>query len=120
MYAGKSITETSPAIVRDGLVAQWKNNFTTLGLKGNVHFTERRNLDIYGGFLLACHFSKIELEAGEEETLARHIGIKPHSATLAWSGFIGTRYAFSGKLSVFGEVGYGISLATIGLGYRLF
>ncbi len=39
VYAGKSITETSPAIVRDGLIAQWKNNFTTLGLKGSVHFT---------------------------------------------------------------------------------
>ncbi|MCP3930994.1 MAG: porin family protein [Bacteroidetes bacterium] len=120
MYAGKSITESARKVFHDSMIAQWKNNFTTLGLRGTVHFTERENLDIYGGFLLIYNHSNIEIMEGKEEILAKHLGIKPTSSTLAYSGFVGTRYALNKELSVFGEIGYGVSLAKVGISFRLF
>ncbi|MCP3933248.1 MAG: porin family protein [Bacteroidetes bacterium] len=119
LYAGKSITETKRTDIQDCPNAHWKNSFTTIGWRGSIHFTEREKFDIYGGFLLIYNHSKVEIKDEKLATLSRHLGIKPRSGTLTYSGFIGSRYALGKNLSLYGEIGYGISLISLGVSYRL-
>ncbi|MCP3932848.1 MAG: hypothetical protein GY705_27570 [Bacteroidetes bacterium] len=119
LYAGKSITETKRTDIQDCPNAHWKNNFTTIGWRCSVHFTKREKLDIYGGFLLIYNHSKVEIKDGKMEALSKHLGIKPSSGTVTYSGFIDTRLALGKSLSTFGEIGYGISLISLGVSCRI-
>ena len=47
------------------------------------------------------------------------LGAAASSSGLAYSGFVGGRYYFSEKLAAFAEIGYGISVLTFGVSFKL-
>ncbi|MBP7508497.1 MAG: hypothetical protein KA807_11780 [Prolixibacteraceae bacterium] len=69
------------------------------GARGAFHYTFIDKLDTYAGISL---------------------GISSYySSWLSGGGFLGARYYMSPKMAIFGEVGYGLGLATVGVAFKL-
>ncbi len=123
--AGKSVSQSSRHYLDDQAYATWRNSLTFAGVRPGVHFTNIDNLDIYGGMAMGVHISKIEglphggLSKARVNDMMGHLGIK-NKVSPAFSGFLGARYAISTKLVVSGEIGFNVSLLSLGIGYRLF
>lgn len=118
LYMGHSVTETNREFLNDGVFTQWKNHFSTVGIRAAAHTDKLYNWDIYGGMSLSYNYSKIEMMEGNMDEMAKHMGIKPKSGKIAASGFLGTRYAFTEMIGLYGELGFGISILTFGCSLR--
>ncbi len=114
-----SATFSKEEIVADGRLARWKNNYFEAGARFAAHVTRFDNMDIYGGFSVAyCHSLVKATQDGMEE-MSRHMGIKPSSGKIVPGGILGFRYAISKKIVLMSEVGAGVSLFKLGVGYRV-
>jgi len=70
------------------------------------HFDLLRNMDTYGGAMLGYTASTVNVsDAADNVSVYR----------MAYNVFLGGRYRFSRNVGIFFEVGYGISLANVGL-----
>lgn len=118
-YVGHSVTKTNREILNDGVLSQWKNHFTTVGIRAAAHTDKLYNWDIYGGMSLSYNYSRIEMVDGSMDKMTKHMGIKPKSGKVAASGFLGTRYAVTENMGLYGELGFGISILTFGFSLRL-
>lgn len=119
VYAGHSATETNRELFNDGVLSQWQNHFTTVGIRAAAHSSNQYNWEIYGGMTVSYNYSRIKMMEGDLDQMAKHMGIKSHSGKVAASAFLGTRYAVTDKLGMYGEVGFGISILTFGVSLRL-
>ncbi|MFQ5447413.1 MAG: hypothetical protein ACE5FF_10800 [Saprospiraceae bacterium] len=123
--AGKSVSQSAKHYITDEAYATWRNNLTFAGVRPGVHFTNIDNLDIYGGMSLGVHISKIEgtphggLSDARLNEMMGHLGVKD-KVSPAFSGFLGGRYALTSKMVISGEIGFNVSLISVGIGYRLF
>ena len=128
-YAGYTSVMSAVKENRDGSSFQSQNDFLILGLRAQAHVIRFDNLDIYGGFMLAYNSPNVTTTQITERTAA-HSGIdegglnptpynpNPKNNNVIAAGYIGGAYYFTENASVFGEIGYGVSLATVGLGYK--
>ena len=119
VFAGHSVTETNREFINDGQLTQWKNRFSTFGIRAAAHTDKLYKWDIYGGMTLSYNFSNIEVIEGNMDILADHMGIKPRSGKFSASAFLGSRYEITKHLGIFGELGFGISILTMGVSCRL-
>lgn len=116
---GYSVSETQKDYSAPELTKQYRNSFYFIGFRGAAHCIRFRNLDIYGGFILGYNLTMIDVindEFGPEE---HHKGIKPKSGKFTYSSFLGVRYSCCNKIGLFGELGYGASILTVGTTYQL-
>jgi len=118
-YGAHSVTESREDIFVDGLKGQWRNRHTEAGVRLGIHFMEQEKWDFYGGLNLGVRHSRVEDMLDGMEQLNIYKGIKPVTNSFAFGGYVGARYAFKEKMTAFGEVGTGVSLIKIGVGYRL-
>jgi len=127
-YAGYSSTLGAVKTYRDGSIYQSQNDFLSLGLRASAHMIRVKNVDVYGGMMLSYNKPFVTTTTIAEPT-AHHasdaLGLNPTpfnpngpKNNLIVGGFIGGSYYFAQNFNVFGEVGYGVSLATVGLGYK--
>ena len=93
------------------------NNFYLTGLRFQGHYSQGQ-VDFYGGAMLGYNFSKIDTNIEEIENRPEGILIEEKSL-ITYSGYIGLKYITPSKLGFYGEIGYGASLITVGLSYRL-
>lgn len=94
-----------------------KNNFYLTGLRVQGHYTQGQ-IDFYGGAMLGYNFSRIDTNI--EDVKNRPEGVLIEEGDLiTYSGYIGLKYITPSKLGFYGEVGYGASIVSIGLTYRL-
>ena len=94
-----------------------RNEFYLTGLRLQGHYTQGQ-VDFYGGAMLGYNFSRIDTNI--EEVKDRPEGVLIEEGNLVtYSGYIGLKYITPSKLGFYGEIGYGASLVTIGLSYRL-
>jgi len=120
IYVGHSVTETGLKVLRDGTQAQWKNSYYVTGLRMAAHSRYMDGWNIYGGMTMGYSHSNVEMMKGSPTKVRDNMGIEPSSGKMLLSGFLGTRYAFTPKVGIFGEIGMGgVSLATAGLSIRL-
>ncbi len=129
-YGGYTSVMSAVKENRDGSSYQAQNDFLIVGLRAQAHVIRFDNLDIYGGFMLAYNSPRITrtqiTERNPEHSSAiDELGLNPtpynpnpKNNNVIAAGYIGGAYYFTENVSVFGEVGYGISLATFGLGYK--
>lgn len=117
-YVGHSVTETDRRIISDGIIAQWRNSFTTVGVRLAAHAYKFENWDIYGGFSLGYNLSRVETLAGDIDEITTHMGIKPSSGKATMTGFVGARYSVTENLGITSEVGFGVSLVNLGISYK--
>ena len=117
-FAGHSVTETNREFIQDGELTQWKNRFTAVGIRAAAHTDKLYKWDIYGGMVLSYNYSNIEVIEGNMDILADHMGIKEKSGKFSASAFLGARYELTEHVGLFGELGFGISILTLGAGYQ--
>ena len=119
VVAGHSVSESKPKIFSDGVQASWMNRFYHLALRPAVHVTSVEDWDFYGGFSIGLQSSRLEGKSNatqaELNELENHLGISPNRTNAAFSGFAGLRYVVSPKWTVGGEVGFGVSILTVGV-----
>lgn len=115
----RSAHESQPFVINDGLVQRVTNNTHQAGIRAAFHMTKLDNADLYGGFKLAMNFQRFSVDKGDFEYLSNHMNIVPKRNKATYTAFIGGRYAFTKRLSAFGEIGFSQSLLTAGIGYRL-
>ena len=120
LQAGYSVTDGAEEIFTDGLIGQWRNTYSEIGLRIGAHLTKVQNWDFYGGLVVGATHTKVEALKPGLEDIELHKGIKPSNLNLLYSAFLGTKYALNKNWTVFSELGFGVSLVRIGVGHRLF
>lgn len=84
-----------------------------------AHFTQTDNLDLYGGFQLGAQLVQVTSLDGPFGPVEDLYGIRPQKTRFLYGAYLGLRFAISPKTSLFGEVGTGISIAVVGVGWRM-
>ncbi len=92
--------------------------FQVMG-RASAHFTRTDNLDIYGGFQFGVQSVQIKSLDGPFGRIEKLFGIRPQKKRFLYGVCLGLRFAISPKSCLFGEVGTGISFASIGLGVKI-
>ena len=117
-FYGYSITETDRQEISDGSVAQWRNRFSAYGLRVAAHTNKFEDWDVYGGFMLGYNHTRLETLSGDVDDITKHMGLQESSGSVTLTGFIGGRYAFTKQIGITGELGFGVSIANLGISYR--
>ncbi len=99
-----------------GMTPELVNNYFLTGLRFQGHFSRDR-FDFYGGGMIGYNFSVNESENLTDGRL-QNIRVEDYADAWTWSGYIGAKYLLTKHFGVFGEVGYGASLFTIGINTR--
>ena len=96
-----------------------KWNYTIIGIRGAWHFTKLPidKLDVYAGAMVSYNILSYKYSDNTGYEDAGSFGGSYGSAA-AVSAFAGGRYYFAGRLSVFAELGYGVSYFTTGLAFK--
>ncbi|MEQ8707210.1 MAG: outer membrane beta-barrel protein [Phaeodactylibacter sp.] len=120
LAASYSVTESGVHQFLDGTTAQWRNNFSTVTMRAAAHSSLLQGCwNIYGGLNVGYTDSNIEMMQGEEEKVKAERGIGRTGSNFLYTAFLGTRYCLGKKIGLFGEVGFGVSIATVGISVRL-
>lgn len=119
MFVAHSVTETDMVLLKSGEIAKWENSFSHIGLRMAAHVRQLDPWDVYGGLSLGYSVSHIDMMLGDLQKVKDEKGIKENAANMLITGFLGCRYAMTEKVGIFGELGFGVSLATVGLSVRL-
>ena len=115
----QSSYESQPVVVSDGIAQKVTNSSQQFVLKGAFHYNKLEHLEFYGGFLLAMNHSAFRVNYGNFDYLETHMNIHPKVNKVTYTGFVGAEYIFSNRIVTFSEVGFGSSIFTFGVGYRL-
>ncbi len=120
---GSSVSESKPRLVGDGIRATYTNAHFVLGVRPGFHMTSIENWDIYGGFSIGVNYSNIvgnmSLPPAEIKIMESHLGIKQHVFSPSFYGYTGIKYAINPKWLAYSEIGFGISLFSMGMSYLI-
>lgn len=125
-FAGYSSTTTGSRLFSDGLATYMTNKSLMTGLRAEVRHSLTQRLEMYGGALAGYNRTFIsEYNSITHEKFQREEG-KPTpynpdapKGQFLYSGFVGANYFLVKNMAVYGEIGYGISLASLGLTFRI-
>ena len=108
-----------PYIIPDGLAQRIKNTTHQVVVRPTFHMTSLKNLDLYGGFNVGLNFEMFSVDRGSTEYITEHLNFQPQKTKAVYTAFVGGRCVLDKKWSAFGEIGYGVSLLSFGVGYRI-
>lgn len=116
LLAGNSISSASQEH-HTGEVRLVRNDFRMLAIRGAVHSYPFKKWKVYGGMVLGYSHSQVTYQNAipGKNYEADIFPQTPQCSGLFFSGFIGTQYHLRRQVNVFGELGYGLSLATMGI-----
>lgn len=118
LLAGGSVSSVTQEH-HSGSSLSLRNNFQMLALRAAVHTQRWEKWAPYGGISLAYQNTRIE-DVGstkEEDPEASLIHYTPRKTGVFYGAFIGTCYQPVPQLEIFGELGYGLSILTMGVGF---
>lgn len=118
-YAGYSRSWSGERQVCGNIRASWFNRSYFIGIEKGFHYTEAPNWDLYGSMSLLFQFIEVEPGNPEAEKAIADGCFRAPKDKMTMTAHIGARYALSSRYSVFGELGYGVSLLKVGVGYRV-
>ncbi|WP_297335212.1 hypothetical protein [Algoriphagus sp.] len=106
--------ETNSSMIQSK--SKW--NYTIIGVRGALHFTQIQNekLDIYAGLMASYNL----LNYSYEDNSGFNTGSSGNFGnTAGLTIFGGARYYFNPNLAAFGELGYGVAFLNVGLAVKL-
>jgi hypothetical protein len=124
--AGRSVSSAKRATVgQPNTFTEYQNDFTALGLRLAVHSSYRQKLEAYGGMTLGYGIANVK-EIREPGIVVdprggpsfTPKGAQPRSGMFV-TAFVGANYKLGRRLGVFGELGFGIAVASAGISYRM-
>ncbi len=106
-----------------GIAEYYETSTYMIGLRTAIHSNDLNNWRVYGGFAIGANIADVEKDVvvlTEAQTRDDELPTfsRPQDSSLLFTGFVGTRRALGERLSVFGELGFGISLVNIGFSYK--
>lgn len=125
-FAGYSSASTGARFFSDGLATYLTNKSLMTGLRAELRHEWTDRLEMYGGGLIGYNRTFInEYNSATHQPYTR-VNTEPTpynpnapKGQLLYSGFLGASYFMSKNIGVYGEVGYGISIASVGFTFRL-
>lgn len=117
LLVGQSVSEATRTH-HTGIVESFHHNYKMFAFRASVNTHRWEKWQAYGGIFLAYQQSVIERKSDEKytskDTLTHYT---PKSNNFLYSGFLGMTFFPDPQLAIFGELSYGLSIATIGIGY---
>ena len=90
-------------------------SFLIIGARGSYHLTIWDKMDTYAGLMLGYN----KVSADYDNTVDGIFDFDVAASGVALSAYIGGRYPIKENLSVYGEIGYGISVLNLGVSFKL-
>jgi hypothetical protein len=118
LFAGYSSTISDPKEMSDGSFAQWENDFMIGGLRFGAHSRDISGWNFYGGLSAGYSFSDINMLSGSEKSVSQ-TPIGRAKGKMVLTGFMGTRYKLTSRTGLFAELGMGVSVAKVGVSFRV-
>ena len=118
LLAGGSVSSVTQEH-HSGSSLSLRNTFRMAALRAAVHSQRWVKWAPYGGISLAYQYNQVE-DVGktkEEDLEASLIHYTPRKTGVFYGAFIGTCYQPVPQLEIFGELGYGLSILTLGVGF---
>jgi len=102
----------------------YKYSFYTVGLRGAYHFGDligEENLDVYVGGMIGNSFVKYSYTYDDPYQSRNDIysSSSVRGRGFVWGLYGGARYFFTKKVGIYGEFGWGLSYANIGLTLKI-
>ncbi|MBL7792895.1 MAG: hypothetical protein JNK77_11260 [Saprospiraceae bacterium] len=119
LAAGYSETNFQIQAAYDDLPVRLHNTYQMAALRGAVHTRHSDRWEAYGGVALGIQRTQIDLISGDVSKIGKHRRMPASATKLYYSGFVGGRFHLTRSVGVFGEIGWGASLLTTGLTYRV-
>ncbi len=125
-FAGYSAYGSQPRVYSDGVISAVNNRTFLGGLRGEMKKQLTPRMNFYGGAMLGFNYTDLKEvnPATGEEMIKDPNAPSPYNpdaknGKLLYSAFVGTTWFASKNIGVFAEAGYGVSLLTTGLTFRL-
>ena len=118
-FTGYSTCRSREELAFDNARGRWYNQTWFLGIENGFHYTKLDNWDLHGGLSLLYQHVQLDTESPELKRAMEHSGIKFQRGKMALTAYVGARFALSPHYTVFTELGYGVSILKVGVGYRL-
>ena len=90
----------------------WKSTDIMIGARGALHYAFVDKLDTYAGVMVGFNINTWKWHGTYESTS------NAGTSGLAYTLFVGARYYFTESIAAFAELGYGYSLANVGLSFK--
>ena len=120
IYAGYSVADSEKPAPGTEQMVHFRHKYLTAGLRLSAHVNPRPEpWDVYGGFVAGWSQNRTRTMSGDPEWFVLHKGLKPVRNGIHLSGFMGARYALGERLGLFAEVGWCVSLLSVGLSFRV-
>ncbi len=98
----------------------WRWTYLIIGARGAYHYNDWHGLDAldtYGGLMLS--YNSVKWVDNTRYPVGFDPAYRLKGSSLGLTGFLGARYYFTPNFGAQGEVGYGISILSLGLVYKL-
>jgi hypothetical protein len=125
-FFGYSNTTSNPRLFADGFSSKLENKSMTFGLRTEVRKDLTSRVDLYGGAMLGYSHSDVkEYEATTGQLFLREPGkptpYNPNApdGQVIYAAFVGSTFYLNKSFGFFGEVGFGVSIANLGVTLRL-
>lgn len=105
------------AAKQDSYYGTYKTSRLIIGARGYVHYALVEKLDTYAGVLIGYKSDATKYSYDDEQTNSPNQKFTDGTPTL--NVFAGARYFFNDKIAGMAELGWGISIVTIGVAIKL-
>jgi hypothetical protein len=97
----------------------FRNAFTMVALRGAVHSSPWEKWEVYGGMYLGYSHANVTCDEVTHKDEGHSDLPRPQVRNgLLFSAFVGASVRAYDHVHLFGELGYGLSLTTVGFSYR--
>jgi len=119
LLAGNSISQAMQEH-HTGETRMVRNNFKMIALRGAIHSNPFEKLELYGGMTLGYTNSNVDytFPGDEKDSEPSFFPTPKERDGLLFSAFLGTSYRVYNNVNLFGELSYGLSIATAGVAVR--
>ncbi|MBI1224048.1 MAG: outer membrane beta-barrel protein [Bacteroidetes bacterium] len=125
-FFGYSNTEAKSSLFTDGFDSYITNKTSVFGIRAELKrdFTER--IQGYGGSMIGYNYADVkEYKSGTKALVIRASDAptpfdpNEKKGKVTYSAFLGTTVKLAKRISIYGEIGYGISIANLGITVRI-
>jgi hypothetical protein len=95
----------------------WRYTYKIIAVRGAYHFYTQKKFDVYAGALLGYNAVSFTYSAPPGDQT--YNGYATVGSGFAFDIFVGGRYYFTQHFGVMAELGYGVTLLTIGIALKL-
>lgn len=115
LLAGHSVSEVTRSYLT-GENITYQNDFKMLALRAGAHTHRWTKWQAYGGIVIGYQNNNIDDYSTNKES-ENQSRFRRDPSPLFFSAFMGSAYHPIPQLEVFGELGFGLSILTLGVGY---